>query len=288
MSEAMIVDVTLNNIQEMVIQNSKRLPVMVSFWNPTDERSKLANSILEKLAKEFAGKFILAKINAGQQVELVEKFSLPGTPFFKLIKNGDIVTEQQGLFEEAEYRKLIESQIEKDPSDELRQAASAAFSEGQVDQAIELLAEAAKVNPNNYHVHLDLVTMYFQSGHLDKARQLFDKLPDEAQADPKGQELDGVLFFAEIIKDAEGVEALQQRLADNPNDSDALLTLSGYLMLNGQAENALQTLFKLFRVDRNYQNGLPQRTIIKAFAMLSPKAPHLVHQYRRQFQSLLF
>lgn len=288
MSEAMIVDVTLNNIQEMVIQNSKRLPVMVSFWNPTDERSKLANTILEKIANEFAGKFILAKINAGQQTELVEKFNLPGTPFFKLIKNGDIVTEQQGLFSEEEYRKLIDSQIEKDPSDELREAASAAFMNGEVDQAIELLGQAAQANPNNFQVHLDLVMMYMQTGHLDKAQDLFDKLPDEAQQDPKGKELGGVMFFSEIISDAPDLQNLQATLAEDPNNCDALYALSGFLMLNGQAENALQTLFKLFTIDRSYQDGLPQKTILKAFDMLTAKAPDLVTAYRRKFQSLLF
>lgn len=288
MSEAMIVDVTLNNIQEMVIQNSKRLPVMVSFWNPTDERSKLANTILEKIANEFAGKFILAKINAGQQTELVEKFNLPGTPFFKLIKNGDIVTEQQGLFSEEEYRKLIDSQIEKDPSDELREAASAAFMNGEVDQAIELLGQAAQANPNNFQVHLDLVMMYMQTGHLDKAQDLFDKLPDEAQQDPKGKELGGVMFFSEIISDAPDLQNLQAILAEDPNNCDALYALSGFLMLNGQAENALQTLFKLFTIDRSYQDGLPQKTILKAFDMLTAKAPDLVTAYRRKFQSLLF
>lgn len=288
MSEAMIVDVTLNNIQEMVIQNSKRLPVMVSFWNPTDERSKLANTILEKIANEFAGKFILAKINAGQQTELVEKFNLPGTPFFKLIKNGDIVTEQQGLFSEEEYRKLIDSQIEKDPSDELREAASAAFMNGEVDQAIELLGQAAQANPNNFQVHLDLVMMYMQTGHLDKAQDLFDKLPDEAQQDPKGKELGGVMFFSEIISDAPDLQNLQAILAEDPNNCDALYALSGFLMLNGQAENALQTLFKLFTIDSSYQDGLPQKTILKAFDMLTAKAPDLVAAYRRKFQSLLF
>jgi len=288
MSQAMIVDVTMNNIQEMVIQNSKQLPVMVSFWSPTDERSKLANTILEKLAAEYAGKFILAKINAGQQLDIVEKFKLPGTPFFKLIRNGDILSEQQGLFSEEEYRKLIESQIEKDPSEELRKEANLAFSQGEIDKAIALLGEAAKVNASNYHIHLDLVMMYLHTGHLDQAKSLLEKLPEEAQQDPKGKELNGVLFFSEAIENADDIQTIQNTLTANPNDSDSLYALSGYLMLNGQAENAIQTLFRLFTADRSYQDGLPQKAIIKAFEMLADKAPDLVKVYRRKFQSLLF
>lgn len=288
MSQAMIVDVTINNIQEMVMQNSKKLPVFVSFWSPLNEQSKLANTILEKLAEEFAGQFILAKINAAQQKEIAEKFALPDIPFFKLIKNGDIITEQQGLFSEEEYRKLIDSQVEKDPSEEMREHANIAFAEGRIEEATELFGEAAKANPNNYKIHLDLVSLYIQTGHLDKAESLLQKLPDEAQNDPKGKELAGVIYFSKIVTEADDVQSLQQALTQDPNNRDALFQLSAYLMLNGQVENALQTLFKLFTVDKGYQEGLPQKTILQALDMLTAKAPELVTVYRRRFQSLLF
>lgn len=288
MSQAMIVDINMNNVQEMVIQNSKRLPVILSFWEPLNEQSKLANTILEKLAAEFAGKFILAKVNAGQQTELVEKFSLPGVPFYKLVKNGDIVTELSGLQSEQHYRDLLNSNITEDPSEVLRKQANQAFAEGQFDQAITLLGEAAQANANNYQIHLDLVQMYLHTGHLEKAQNLFEKLPEEAQQDPKGKELDGVLFFSAAIQDIPDLQSIQATLADNPNDCDALYQLAGLLMLNGQAENALQTLFKLFTADRTYQDGLPQKSIIKAFEMLTAKAPELVTIYRRKFQSLLY
>jgi len=288
MQEAMIVDITLNNVQEMVMQNSKRLPVLLNFWSPLNEQSKLTNTILEKLAQEFAGKFILAKINADQQTELAQKLGSPTIPFCKLIKNGDIVTEYQGLLTEDAYRAMLEANIQEEPSEVLRLQAGEAFAQGQYDQAIKLLGEAAKVNANNFKIHLDLVQMYLHTGHLDKAQDLFYKLPEEAQNDPKGKELEGILFFSAVLEQAPEIENIQATLAKNPNDSDALYALAGYLMLNGHAENALQSLFKLFMVDRTYQEGLPQKAIIKAFEMLTAKAPELVTIYRRKFQSLLY
>ncbi len=288
MSEAMIVDVTLNNIQEMVMQNSERLPVICSFWSPMDEDSRAANVILEKLANKHAGKFILAKINSDQQKELAEKFNLPGIPFFKLIRNREIITEQQGLFTEEEYTKLLDTQIEKDPSEELRQQASAAFAREEYDQAILLLAEAAKTNPNNYHVHLDLVTMYLHTGHLDKAQDLFEKLPEEAQQDPLGKEISGVLFFSAAIENSDDIQEIDRTLKEDDFNCDALYGLAAYLMVNGQAHNALETLFRLFTIDRNYQDGLPQKAILKAFDMLGHQAPEMVVEYRRKFQNMLY
>ena len=288
MSEAMIVDVTMNNIQEMVMQNSTRLPVLVSFWSPLNEESRQANQILEKLAAEFAGQFILAKINAAQQTEIAEKFNLPGMPFFKVVRNKDILTEQQGLFTEADYRQLIESIVEVSESETLRKEAKAAFAAGEIDQAIALLGQAAEAEPSNYKVHLDLVMMYLNTGHLAKAQNLFEKLPEEAQQDKLGLEISGVLFFSDLIEGADDLPSVQAALAENPNNCTALMTLSGYLFLNGQAENGMNTLFRVFTLDRHFQEGLSQKAILKAFDMLTAQAPEFVNQTRRKFQSLLY
>ena len=288
MSQPMIVDVTLANIQEMVMQNSKRLPVVVNFWSSLNEQSKLANTILEKMATQQAGEFILAKINIDREKDLTEKFAVSAVPFYKIVKNNDIMTEGQGLLAETEYRALINAQLEEEPSEQLRKQATQAFSQGEFDQAIKLLGQAAKANPNNFKVHLDLVQMYLHTGHLDKATDLLRKLPEEAQNSPQGKQVEGVLYFSEVLEQSPDIHLIKATLAQNPNDCDALLGLAGFLMLNGQPENALQSLFKLFTLDRHYQEGLPQKTILKAFEMLSGPAPELVSLYRKKFQSLLY
>ena len=286
--KAMIVDVTINNFQETVMQNSNRLPVLVHFWSPTNDESKLANEILEKLAHEMAGKFILAKVNYNQQHDLVQKLSVPQPPFYKIIKDANIVTESAGLLSEAAYRSLIKATTVEDPSENLRKQAAQAFANGQFDQAVELLGDAARENPNNFKVHLDLVQLYIHTDQLGQAHDLFEKLPEEAQKDPQGSYIKGYLFFSGIAPKPEEIPALQAVLADTPEDSKALYQLAAVLVLNGQMENAFQSLFKLFNSDRDYEEGLPQKTIVQLFEMLSGSQPELVISYRRKFQSLLY
>ena len=288
MSQAMIVDVTVNNIQEMVIQNSSRLPVVINFWSHSNEQSKLANTILEKLATEMAGKFILAKINFDKEKVIIEKFGVTSLPFYKVVKNGEIATEGPGLLTEAAYRSLLNANITEEASEVLRKQAALAFSEGKYDETVRLLGEAAKTNPNNFKIHLDLVQLYLHTDQLEQAKELFSKLPEDAQKDKQGQYINGILYFTEIILSAPEVPVIQANLAENPTDCDALFYLAGYLVLNGKYENALQTLFKLFNTDRSYQAGTPQKAIIKVFDMLSGSQPELVTMYRRKFQSLLY
>ena len=286
--QAMIVDVTINNFQEMVMQNSKQLPVLINFWNPTNPESMQANAILEKLAQEMAGKFILAKINFDQQQDLAQKLSVPSVPFYKVIKDGSIATEFEGLLSESAYRSLLNAQIEEDASETLRKKAAQAFTQGQFDQAVEYLGDAARENPNNFKVHLDLIQLYLHTDQLEQANELFSKLPEAAQKDPQGLYIKGVLHFTEVVNNAPPVESIQAALVENPSECDALYHLAAILVINGQMENALQSLFKLFTADRGYQEGLPQKTIIKLFDMLAGTQPELVTAYRRKFQSLLY
>ncbi|MGM0542059.1 MAG: tetratricopeptide repeat protein [Pseudomonadota bacterium] len=288
MSQAMIVDVNVNNVQEMVIQNSSRLPVLINFWSHSNEQSKLANIILEKLATEMAGQFILAKINFDKEKVIIEKFGVTSLPFYKVVKNGEIATEGPGLLTEAAYRSLLNANITEEPSEVLRKQAAQAFAAGEYDESVRLLGEAAKTNPHNFKIHLDLVQLYLHTDQLEQAKELFSKLPEEAQKDKQGKFINGILYFTEILLSAPEVPVLQANLAENPADCDALFHLAGYLLLNGKYENTLQTLFKLFQTDRTYQAGMPQKAIIKVFDMLSGSQPELVTTYRRKFQSLLY
>lgn len=285
---AMIVDVNVNNVQEMVIQNSSRLPVLINFWSHSNEQSKLANTILEKLAHEMPGEFILAKINFDKENLIVEKFGVPKVPFYKLVKNGEIVTEGAGLLSESEYRSLLKDNITEDPSEVLRKQAAQAFAQGQYDEAVNLLGQAAQANSNNFKIHLDLVQLYLHTDQLEQAKALFEKLPEAAQKDPQGQYVKGILYFSDVIANAPQVPEIQNTLAENPEDCDALYYLTAYLVLNGKLENAIQTLFKLFSIDRSFREGLPQKTILQLFDMLAESQPQLVTAYRRKFQNLLY
>lgn len=287
---AMIADINDSNFQELVMRNSQRFVVLVHFWSALNPQSLLANTILEKLAHQFAGQFILAKINVDQQRALAQKLGVSDVPFYKLVKDGKMVTENAGLLSEAAYRSLLTHNITQEPSEVLRLQAIEAFAQGQFDQAVQLLGDAARENPNNFKIHLDLVAMYLHTDHLENAQNLFEKLPQVAQDDPKGKFLRGLLVFTGLVKDAPSIETLQARLAQQPNvtDPEALYYLAGYLMVNAQYQNALQCLFKLFSVDRTYLDGAPQTLILNAFEMLAADYPDLVIQSRRKFQSLLF
>lgn len=285
--QAYIVDVTAQNLAEL-IEFSHKIPLWLQFWQPLNEASINAVNLLSGLAKQRAGDFILGKVHIGQQTDIAQHLGVTQAPASKLIVKGELVAHSDEALNEQGYRELLAPHVPAEASEVLRQQAQMAFAEGDLEQALQLLAQATSVNPNNFLVHLDLVQMYLLQGHLDKAQTLFDKLPDEAKHAADGKRTLGLLFFSGIVAEADDLPSIQQALGENPQNPAALYALAGYLVLHNQPEQAMEALFTLFKADRGYNEGAAQKALIQLFAMLAPTHPQWVAQARRTLQGLLY
>jgi thioredoxin len=99
------------NFQERVIEQSKKIPVVVDFWASWCMPCLVLGPTLEKLAKEYNGKFILAKTNVDETRLFAQKYMVMSIPNVKLFKNGRVVDEFIGALPEPVIRQWLNKNL---------------------------------------------------------------------------------------------------------------------------------------------------------------------------------
>jgi putative thioredoxin len=181
-------DVSAVNFDQVVIEGSRHTPVLVDFWAEWCGPCRILGPVLEKLAAEYEGRFVLAKINADQNGELSARYGVRGIPAVKAFVNGTVVDEFSGALSEREVRAFIDG-LMPSPADELRAKARSLAQSGEAAAAIDLLVEASRLDPKNEAVRVDAADIMVNLGQLEEARRLLASLSPDTVADPRVQQL---------------------------------------------------------------------------------------------------
>lgn len=94
-----------------VIEQSKKVPVVADFYADWCGPCQILSPLLTKIAEEYNGKFILAKINVDSAPKLSEKYNVMSIPSVKLFKNGKIKSEFTGVIPESKIKDWLDSQL---------------------------------------------------------------------------------------------------------------------------------------------------------------------------------
>ncbi|UCH38767.1 MAG: thioredoxin [Gammaproteobacteria bacterium] len=278
-------NVGMNNFQQLVLEKSMEKPVLVDFWADWCQPCQTIMPMLAKLAEEYAGKFELAKINADQEQELAGHFGIKSLPTMKLFFQGQLVDERMGAIPESEVRAMLDKHIVSE-SQKFIQAATMAYQQGQTEQALEILNHALANDPENAELKVTIAQLVYAEGDNDSAVALLDSLDED------GAKLDGAIKLrAEInmaaqLADLPALDQIEQRLADDPRDLEALLQKSRHLTAQGDYDNAMECLLEIMRIDRGYEDDAGRKGLLELFDMLGGEHPS-VQKYRRKLFTLL-
>ena len=278
-------NVTAEDFQTLVIENSFKQPVLVDFWAEWCNPCQVLIPILTKLAEEYNGAFILAKVNSDEQGELAAQAGVRSLPTVKLFVNGQIVDEFMGALPEPEVRKFLDQHIQSE-SDLVLNDAMMAFQEGREQDALEMLNNALANDPQNAKLKINIATLVANQGDFESAIALIDTLGDEDKDQPAVKELIAKIKLSNQLKDAGDPAELEQRLQDNPDDLEAMYQLSTIHSASGNYEMAIQMLMQIMQKDRSFKDDAGRKGLIDLFEMLGSDNP-LVQTYRRKMFTLL-
>ena len=278
-------DVTVEDFEEKVVAVSRRVPVLVDFWAPWCAPCRTLKPILEKLAEEYQGRFLLAKVNSDENQELAMRYGVRSIPAVKAFSGGELVDEFMGALPEGRVREFIDALVPS-RAEPLRLEAQAARARGDNDTAQRLLVEALALDPRHEAVQLDLVELLADTGKLTDAHQLLDAMSDRARDGARVSALRARLQLLESAPAAGDAAALEDRLAANPDDHQARLDLANLLAARQDFSRALEQLLELVRRDRAFGDDAARRKMIQVFDLLGSDHD-LVRRYRRNLAAAL-
>ena len=107
----MEIDANDSNFEKEILEKSKELPVVVDFWAEWCMPCTMLKPVLEKIAKEYEGKFLLAKLNVDENPGSSAKFGVSSIPAVKMFKDGKIVGEFVGALPEETVKQWLDKNI---------------------------------------------------------------------------------------------------------------------------------------------------------------------------------
>jgi putative thioredoxin len=278
---AHVVDVDKTNFDAVVVEGSKRVPVVVDFWAPWCGPCRTLGPILEKLADEYGGRFMLAKINSDENPELSAKYGVRGIPNVKAFSGGEVIDEFTGALPESGVRQFLD-RIIPSPADELRDEAAHVYAQTHdADQALAVLDQAEARDPGNQDVQIDRAAILADAGRHAEARQAIATLKPLTQLDDRVSALQSKLDLAEGAAEAPDQAALEQRLAANENDLEARLQLAHLKTAQKDYRSALEHLLAIVERDRAFRDDIGRKTMLKIFELLG-SGNEIVSEFRKR------
>ncbi len=278
-------NVSMQNFQNLVLENSINKPVLVDFWADWCQPCQTIMPMLAKLTEEYDGKFELAKVNADQEQELAAHFGIKSLPTMKLFYQGQIVDERMGAVPESDVRAMIDKHIVSE-SDQLVQAAMMAYQQGHTKEALEVLNNALAKDPDNAELKVTIAQIVYGEGDGESALALLDSLDSEGNNLDAAIKLRAEIKLAEQLADLPDLDDIEQRLSQNPNDLAALLQKSRHLTVQEDYDNAMECLLTVMRTDRSYEDDAGRTSLLELFDLLGGEHPS-VQKYRRKLFTLL-
>jgi putative thioredoxin len=282
-----VFDATLPSFEQEVILKSKEVPVLIDFWATWCGPCQSFGPILEKLAAEFNGGFLLAKVDVDKEQQLAAYFQVKSMPTLMLLKDGQIVDGFPGALPESKVREFL--------SHHGVDAKPAALEEAHVDQtepavtpqeAVNQLRAAIAENTNDDELKLQLAVALLGVGQTKEAETLLDALPVNLATDDRAIKAKARLSFAAVLKDAPPASVLEQAIANNPDDCRARHYLGVRYIIENKTEAGLEQLIEMLKRNKQFEDGLPRKALIDAFRIVEDE--DLVGTYRRKMSSLLF
>jgi putative thioredoxin len=277
-ASAFVIDVTEETFNTEVAARSRTTPVIVDLWADWCEPCKQLSPVLEKLANEAAGAWVLAKIDVDANPRLAQAFQAQSIPMVVAIVGGQMVDAFLGAMPESQVRQWLTQVLAV--ADQLGVASPGAA--GAADAVADGAMDAADAMPPAY----EEAQAAMERGDMDAAAGIIEKALAEDPGDPV---LKSWLAQVSLIRRVSGYDqaAARRDAAASPADVDAQLKVADIDFASGNTEEAFNRLLGAIRRTSGDERDKARRHLLDLFEIFPPDDPQ-VKKARGQLTALLF
>ena len=287
---AHVIAATTQTFQAEVAERSLKTPVLVDLWATWCEPCKTLGPTLEKVANDYAGGFIVAKVDVDASPEIAQALGVQSVPTCFLLTEGRPVDAFTGVVSEKQLIEFLTNhgvlrgeggEEEEDDSGPIA-IAQAMVAEGDTEGALAMLKELHDEEALDLDGVLSYAELQAESGDTDGSNATLAALTDPDASDPRVAELRAKLSLA----GGKDLAAAQAAVDANPEDANAQLELGKAQVADGQVEEGLETIWMVARVDLGYDDGAPQKALVEVFQAIGHDDPRVL-SYQQRLSVLL-
>lgn len=278
-----IVAITLDNFQQVVIEESKSKLILVSFWaEEIPESVVLRDSLIAKVSL-FPEHMILATVDCQTQGQIAQQFGIQGLPTAVLVKEGQPLDGLQGPQTEELVQTFLDKHLPK-AEDTLLDQAKLALVENDINTAYTAASQAYEINNERADIKIVFADASIKQGKITDAETVLATITLVDQ-DSAYQAVMAKVELANQAAESPEIKALEAQLETEPDNDDLKHQLAVQYSQVNRNEEALELLFRL--VQKDLSNTVSKELLLDVLKVL-PEGDVLATKYRRKLYTLMY
>lgn len=276
--DAYIYDANTETFGDLVLKNSQLGPVLVNFWSRKAGPCFRLYPVLEKLITTYSGAFLLVNVDADEQRKIAQDYAITSVPTLKLFDKEKVVETLFGYQNDEDLRFMLDQYVASE-NDVIIHQALQRFEQGETEAAYQMLGRAALASPHYYKFPLTIASLMRSEGRFEEALTLLHSLPQMAREKAASQRLMIECEFANMAAPVQDADDLKPFVRANPDELPAVKLLAAWHVTQRQYHEALALFEHIMQQDRDFEDDLGRRSIVKILSLIEDGHP-LIKHYR--------